>query len=157
MVSERQGSLTQNRRKYVDFFHASRCVHRPWDLFFIRPSRFMFFSISISGRGIKLQNWGTSEQHWCTSIPERVVSEHKIKTWSSTVSSYGSPTNFSLPESPVSKPGPSRISWNMVSLDTPTSTIDRPFFAQKKMYGYVISIVSFLVPRSHETSVKESR
>ena len=38
-----------------------------------------------------------------------------------------SPPNFYLSKSPGSKPAPGRISWNgEVSLDTPTSSIDRP-------------------------------
>ena len=38
---------------------------------------------------------------------------------------YGSPPNFFLPKSPVSKPALSRISWNTISFNTPTSSIVR--------------------------------
>ena len=44
---------------------------------------------------------------------------------------YGIPPNISLTTSTVSKRALGRISWNMVSLDTPTSSIDRPLRTRK--------------------------
>ena len=55
---------------------------------------------------------------------------------------YGSPPNFSLTKSSVSKPAPRRISCNMVCLDTPTSSIDKPLHTRKCM-DTSFSIVSF--------------
>ena len=69
---------------------------------------------------------------------------------------YGSPPNFSLTKSPVSKPAPGRISWNTVSLDTPRSSIVRRLHTRKYTDTF-FSIVSFLVSSRHETFVKENR
>ena len=71
---------------------------------------------------------------------------------------YGSPPpNSSLTKWPVSKPAPGCTSCNTVSLDTPTSSIDRPFFAQRKYVDTFLSIASFLVSSSHETFVEEKK
>ena len=69
---------------------------------------------------------------------------------------YDSPPNFSLTKSPVSKPAPDRIPSITASLDTPTSSIDRPLRPRKYM-DTLTSKVSFLVSSSHEASVKENR
>ena len=50
---------------------------------------------------------------------------------------HGSPPDFALTTSPVSKPAPGGISLNSWSLDTSKSSIDRPF-AHRKIYGYVM-------------------
>ena len=47
---------------------------------------------------------------------------------------YGSPRNVSLTESAVLEPGPGRISWSTVSLDAPTSSIDRPLGTQENIW-----------------------
>ena len=69
---------------------------------------------------------------------------------------YGRPPNFSSTKSPASKPAPSRISWNTVSLDTPRSSIVRRLHTRKNTDTY-FSIVSFLVSSSHETIAYENR
>ena len=58
---------------------------------------------------------------------------------------YGSPPNFSLTKSPVSKAAPGCISpENTVSLDTPTSSIDRPLCKQENIWVIFFSISSVL-------------
>ena len=88
------------------------------------------------------------------------LTEATVRGTGAKESCYGSPPNFSLTNarSPVSTPAPVRISWNTVSLDTPTSSIDRPLWHTMKYMDTLFYVVLFLVSSSsHETFVKQNR
>ena len=109
---------------------------------------FLFFSI-IPRMGKKI----AQAQHTCTYLScvdlTWLLSQPNASWRTTRESFYGSPPNFSLTASPVSKPAPGRISCNTVSLDTPPSSIVRPLHARVCIIFF--SIASFLVSSSHET------
>ena len=69
-VSERRGSLTQNGRENVSFFHDSRYIPGPWNLS-CRSGYIFLENVFLEGGPQRLKT-GTQKKTYCTSIVERV-------------------------------------------------------------------------------------